>query len=165
MGGFGARGRGGGRVTVTDPAGGAAAPPGGEGVSPGEFLDTNPVVRYLVRDDPDLAARATALIESERRLLLSVVTVAEIGFVLANTYRVERALVVDALIDLLNRENVHTVEVPTEIAIQALRFCRPSGRVNFADAMLWSVARSKAPARVWTFDRRFPEDGIERRAP
>ncbi len=88
-------------MTATDPVGGAAAPPGGEGVSPEEFLDTNPVVRYLVRDDPDLAARATALIESERRLLLCVVTVAEIGFVLASTYRVERALVVDALIDLL----------------------------------------------------------------
>lgn len=134
-------------------------------MSPEEFLDTNPVVRYLVRDDPDLAARATALIESDRYLSVSVVTVAEIGFVLTNTYRIERARVIDALIDLLNRENIDTYEVPTEIAIQALRFCRPSGRVNFADAMLWSVARSTAPARVWTFDRRFPEDGIERREP
>ena len=152
-------------MTVTDPAGGAATPPEGEGVSPKEFLDTNPVVRYLVRDHPSLAARATALIESDRHLSLSVVTVAEIAFVLATTYRIERARVVDALIDLLNRENVDTYEVPTEIAIQALRFCRPSGSVNFADAMLWSVARSTAPVRVWTFDRRFPEDGIERREP
>lgn len=74
-------------MTATDPAGAAAAPPGGEGVSPEEFLDTNPVVRYLVRDDPDLAARATALIESDRRLFLSVVTAAEIGSGPASTYR------------------------------------------------------------------------------
>jgi predicted nucleic acid-binding protein len=69
------------------------------------------------------------------------------------------------LIDLLNRENIDTHEVPTEVAIQALRFCRPSGRVNFGDAMLWAVARASAPARVWTFDRRFPADGIERWEP
>jgi predicted nucleic acid-binding protein len=130
-----------------------------------EFLDTNPVVRYLVRDAPDLAARATALIESERRLFLSVVTVAEIGFVLTSTYRIERSRVVDALIGLLNRENIDTYEAPTEVAIQALRFCRPSNRVNFGDAMLWAVARASAPARVWTFDRRFPMDGVERREP
>lgn len=107
-----------------------------EGSSPTEFLDTNPVVRYLVRDHPDLATRATALLESARRLFLSVVTVAEIGFVLVSTYRIARERVVDALIDLLNRENIDTYEVPTEVAIQALRFCRPSGRVNFGDAML-----------------------------
>jgi predicted nucleic-acid-binding protein len=130
-----------------------------------EFLDTNPVIRYLVSDDPDLAGRATALIESERRLAFTGVTVAEIGFVLTSVYRVERTRVVDTLIDLLSRENLDTHEAPTEIVIQALRFCQPRGRVNFADAMLWAVARATAPAHVWTFHRRFPEDGIERREP
>ena len=133
--------------------------------NPIEFPDTNAVVRYRVRDDPALAARATALIDSERPLFLSIVTVAEIGFVLASTYGIDRARVVDALIDLLNRENIATYEAPTEVVIQGLRFCRPSGRVNFAHAMLWSVARAAAPARVWTFDRRFPDDSIERREP
>ena len=130
-----------------------------------EFLDTNPVVRYLVRDEPDLASRAAALIESERQLFLSTVSLAEIGYVLTTVYQIERALVVDALIDLLNRANLDTYDVPTEVAIQALRFCRPSGRVNFGDAMIWAAAYAAAPARVWTFDRRFPSDGIERREP
>jgi predicted nucleic acid-binding protein len=130
-----------------------------------EFLDTNPVVRYLVRDDPRLAARATALIESDRRLSMSIVTVAEIGFVLMSVYQIERPKVVEKLIDLLNRENIETHEVPTEIAIQALQFCLPSGRVNFGDAMLWASARAVSPARIWTFDKRFPDDGIERRDP
>jgi predicted nucleic acid-binding protein len=62
----------------------SAALPGAE-QRRAEFLDTNPVVRYLVRDDPDLAARATTLIESDRRLALSAVTVAEIAFVLTKT--------------------------------------------------------------------------------
>ncbi len=155
-------------MTVHDPAGCTGAPPGGprgEGDSSREFLDTNPVVRYLVRDVPELAARAASLIEGDRHLFLSVITVAEIGFVLSSIYRIERARVVDALVDLLNRENIDTHEIPTEMAIQALRLCRPTGRVNFADALLWGVARSMSPARVWTFDRRFPADGIERREP
>lgn len=130
-----------------------------------EFLDTNPVVRYLVGDEPGLAARATLLIESDRRLRLSLVTLAEIGFVLTRAYGIDRARVVDTLVDLLNRENLEVHEVSTDVAVQALRLCRPSGRVNFGDAMLWALARSLAPARVWTFDRRFPADGIECREP
>ena len=63
---------------------------------------------------------------------------------------------------------IHSVqvhEIETDLAIQALRLCRPSGRVNFADALLWAVARAAAPARVWSFDQRFPADGIELREP
>ena len=130
-----------------------------------EFLDTNVVVRYLVRDEPELATRAAVLIESDRRLFLNLVVLAEIGYVLTSNYQIERALVVDTLTDFLNRANLDTYEVPTEVAIQALRFCRPSGRVSFGDAMIWAAARAATPARVWTFDRRFPPDGIERREP
>jgi predicted nucleic acid-binding protein len=149
-------------TAAVDPPASAGGTGGG---APLELLDTNPVVRYPVRDDPQLSARAAALLESDRRLSLSVLTVAEIGYVLTSNYKIDRAQVVDALIEVLNRENIDTHEVPTETVIQALRLCRPSGRVNFADAMLWAVARTAAPSRVWTFDRNFPEYGIERREP
>jgi predicted nucleic-acid-binding protein len=136
-----------------------------------EFLDTNTVVRYLVRDDAGMAKRAAALIESDRSLRISVLILAEIGFVLTRVYRIDREQVVDTLINLLNRENIETHEVEVDLAIQALRLCRPSGRVNYADALLWAVARAAAPAsggnpsRVWSFDERFPADGIELRQP
>jgi predicted nucleic acid-binding protein len=130
-----------------------------------EFLDTNPVVRYLVRDNVEFATRAEALIDSGRPLRLSVVTIAEIAFVLVRHYKIDRARVVDALVELLNRANIDTHEVVTEVAVEALLLCRRSGRINFADALLWAVARTAAPARVWTFDRRFPDQDIERREP
>jgi predicted nucleic acid-binding protein len=94
-----------------------------------------------------------------------VVTLAEVGLVLTKFYKVDRARAVDALIDFLNRENIGTHEIRTELAIQALQLCRPSGRVNFADALLWAVARAAPLARVWTFDEKFPKDGIKVQQP
>lgn len=133
------------------------------GSSP-ELLDANPVLRYLLADHPDHFARAQALIESERSLRISVLTLAEIGYVLTRVAGVPREDAVDALIDLLERENIDAHEVDTDLAIQALRLCRPSGRVNFGDAMLWAVARASS-ARVWTFDERFPSQGIRVQQP
>ncbi len=123
------------------------------------------MLRYLIEDNPPRTAWARTLIESDRRLWISILTLAEVGYVLTRVYRVARADAVDALIELLDRANVQVHEIETDLAIQALRFFRPSGRVNFAGALLRAVARTAAPARVWSFDVRFPPDGIELRQP
>jgi predicted nucleic acid-binding protein len=130
-----------------------------------EFLDANPILRYLLNDVSEHAPRARALIESERRFRVSVVTLVEVAFVLLRTYRTPREQIVDALVELLNRENIEAHEIDTVLAIEALMLCRPSGRVNFGDAMLWATAHSSAPARVWTFDANFPGDEVEVLAP
>jgi predicted nucleic acid-binding protein len=132
---------------------------------PNEFLDANPVVRYLVGDHPDHSPRARALIDSERRLRISLVTLAEVGFVLTRVCGVPSVDAVDAMIALLERANVDAHEVDTDLAVEALGLCRPSGRVNFGDAMLWAVARASGRAVVWTFDDRFPPHAIELRQP
>ena len=125
-----------------------------------DLLDTNTVLRYMLEDDADQFTRARALIEGERALKLSLVTVAEIGFVLERVYSVARSEVVQALVELVSRRNVDTYEVPTDIVIEALAFCAPSRRVNFGDAMLWATARAAGSARVWTFDKRFLQAGV-----
>lgn len=125
-----------------------------------ELLDANPVLRYLLADHPDHFARSQALIESARSFRISVLTLAEIGYVLTRVAGVPREDAVDAMIDLLERENIEAHEVDTDLAIQALRLCRSSGRVNFGDALLWAIARTSS-ARVWTFDERFPSQGIQ----
>ena len=145
--------------------GGESAAPEEDGRGLIEFLDTNTLVRYLTRDDAAMAGRAAALIDSDRRLRLSVLILAEAGFVLRRVYGIAREAVIDGLIHLLNRSNIETHEIDTDLAIQALRLCRPSGRVNFTDALLWAVARASAPARVWSFDERFPVNGIEVQRP
>lgn len=126
-----------------------------------DLLDANPVLRYLLADHPEQFVRSCALIESDRRFRISVVTLAEIGYVLTGVAGVSRGDAVDTMIDLLERENIEAHEVDTDLAVEALMLCRPSGRVNFGDAMLWAVARAATPARVWTLDQHFPDSGIE----
>jgi predicted nucleic-acid-binding protein len=153
-------------MTSTETAQPASPPPVEPSESgPLEFLDTNTLARYLIRDNPAMTERAAALIDSDRSLRIGVVALAEVDYLLTTFYRIERARAVDAIIDLLNRENIEAHEIATDLAIQALRLRRPSRRVSFAAALLWAVARSVAPARVWSFDTRFPTDGIERREP
>ena len=105
------------------------------------FLDTSVVVRYLTNDPPEMAARAARIIDSEAELVLTDGILGEAAYVLLKRYGVWR--------------------VEKDIAIQALQLCRPSGRVSFADALLWSVARVTDDTIVYSFDKRFPSSDIE----
>ena len=123
------------------------------------LLDTSVVVRYLMRDQPDLAAASARVIENEDLLLVSDVAIAEVAHVLMSTYGVARERVVDQLMALLQRDNVDMLHLPKELAIGALAKCRPSGRVSIPDALIWAAARTENLS-VYTFDRRFPAGGI-----
>jgi len=124
-----------------------------------DLLDANVIVRYLVGDTPDLASRATSLIESNQQLYIPVVVLAEVGFVLTRVYQIDRVRVVDTLLDLLGRHNIDPFEITKDKAIEALQLCAPSARVSFADAMLWAVGNTNG-CNIWTFDKRFPSIGI-----
>jgi predicted nucleic acid-binding protein len=133
----------------------------GAAAEPVEFLDANPILRYLLDDHTEHSARARLLIESPTRFRVSVVTLAEVGFVLTRVYSLDRSDAVAALTDFLDRENISCHEIDSDQAGQALSMCAPSGRVGFSDALLWATAEAVAPARVWTFDQRVPATGIE----
>ena len=124
------------------------------------FLDTSVVIRYLVNDDRTLAERAQHIIVSEAELTLTDGTIAEIAHVLTRVYGIPRAAVVDELILLIRRPNMRLHGLDLALTIQALQFCRPSGRVSFADALLWASARSAGATVIYTFDERFPADGL-----
>lgn len=125
------------------------------------FVDTRVIVRYLTNDPPDLAEKAARIIDAEDDLLLTDVVLAETAYVLTSVYRVPRSAVVDHLVGLLLKENLSLYSVDKSIALQALLLCRPSGRVSFADAMVWAAARTAGNAVVYSFDDRFPRDGVD----
>lgn len=125
------------------------------------LLDTSVVVRYLTGEPAELAARAARIIDHAADLAVSDVVVAETAYVLTSVYGVARGQVVDHLIDLVQKRNLVTVGLDKGAVIQALLLCRPSGRVSFADAMVWAAARSSGAEAVFSFDERFPEHGIE----
>ncbi len=125
------------------------------------LLDTSMVVRYLTGDPPELAERAASIIDGEEGLGVTHGVLMETAYVLTSVYRVARASVVDHLLAFLQRENVEVLGLDKGLALQAMLLCRPSGRVSFADALLWAVARSTDERLVYSLDERFPSAGIE----
>lgn len=130
-----------------------------------EFLDSDVICRYLVNDHPELSPRAARLIDSSRPLRISILTLAEVAHVLRSFYQRTPDEVAHGLIQLLERENIITHELDTDLAIEAIDMTRPSRRISIPDALLWATAQPAAPARVWSFDRRFPDDGLELAVP
>ena len=127
------------------------------------FLDTSVVVRYLIGVPEDSARRAREIIDQSDDLQIGGVALAEAAYVLTTVYRAPRVSVVDSLTGFLTKANVSTFGLDQDLALQALLMCRPSGRVSFADALIWAEARSAGSEAVYTFDHRFPSDGLERR--
>ena len=128
-------------------------------------LETSVVVRYLMTDPPEMGQRAAKLIESGTDLILSDTVVAETAHVLRSVYGVEREDRVDLLITLVQRAHISVRHLDKAVVVDALLRCRPSGRISVPDALIWAAARCDAPSEVYSFDRRFPAEGIDLREP
>lgn len=125
------------------------------------FLDTSIVVRYLTGDPSELADQAARTIDEEEDLQVTDVVVAETAYVLTSVYQAPRGAVVDHLVAFLQKENISIFGLDKGLVLHGLLLCRPSGRISFADAMVWAAARSSGARVVYSLDERFPEDGLE----
>ena len=59
----------------------------------------------------------------------------EASYVLSSVYQLSRALIVDQLIEFVQKQNIIVYAIRKGFLIQALLMCRPSGRVSVADAL------------------------------
>lgn len=125
------------------------------------LVDTSVIVRYLTGDPPELSDRAAAILDGAEDLQVTDVAIAEAAYVLSSVYGVARPRVVDSLVELLQKENLQPFRLGKAAVIEALLLCRPSGRVSFADALIWSAARSGGADRIYSFDGQFPTTGVE----
>lgn len=125
------------------------------------MLDTSMIVRYLTGDPPELAERAAQVIDQEDGLLVSEVVIAETAYVLTTVYKIPREAVVDMLILFVQKRNIQPFALDKDHLLQALLLCRPSGRVSFADALVWAAARSTEGKVVYSLDERFPREGVD----
>lgn len=126
-------------------------------------LDTNVLVRYFARDDPKQAARAVRLIERELGPSnvghVSLVTLAELVWVLRTSYGADKDTVVDIVSHLLADERfaVHQAR-SVWAAIDAYR----QFAVDFSDALIAALDRAAGCLRTLTFDRGAARlDGVE----
>jgi len=109
-------------------------------------VDTNIVVRLLVRDDPAQNAQAAAIFRDSRVLLL-VSVLMETEWVLRSRYRVPRAAILDGLRRLIGLDQV-TLDQPTIIARALDAF---GTGLDLADAL--HLAASGEATEFATFDR------------
>ncbi len=108
-----------------------------------------------------MAEQAARVIDGEEGLQITDVVLAETAYVLTSVYRITRSEAVDHLVAFLQKQNISTFVLDKGLVLQALLLCKPSGRVSFADAMLWAAARSSETKVVYSLDERFPQDGLE----
>ena len=117
-------------------------------------LDTNVIVRYLAQDDVRQAAVATRLIEgslsAEARGFVSIVTLAEVVWVMTSNYRAARAAVADIVEGLLTAPQLAIEKA--DVIWRALRAFRES-KADFSDAVIVELGRDAGCANTVTFDR------------
>ena len=116
-------------------------------------VDTNVLVRFLVRDDEAQFARASALFERAQRaddsVFVAEIVVCELVWVLQRAYRVPKAEIAAALVELVRARHVE-LESPERVerAIAAYE----GGRGDFADYLIREQARAAGCDGVATFD-------------
>ena len=118
-------------------------------------LDTNVVVRYLAQDDARQAAIATRLIEgslsADQRGFISIVTLAEIVWVMASNYGASRASVAEIVEGLLSAPQL--LMERADVLWRALKAYRDS-KADFSDAVIVELGSDEGCSKTVTFDRK-----------
>jgi predicted nucleic-acid-binding protein len=117
-------------------------------------LDTNILVRFLVQDDPDQAAAATALLSGltqDHPGFVSREVLVELVWVLERAYGLPRADIARALDGLLEAREL-VIEAADAAAIATDRYRR--GGAGFADQMVALAGLAAGCDATLTFDRK-----------
>jgi predicted nucleic-acid-binding protein len=117
-------------------------------------LDTNVLIRFFVKDDPEQAPRAAAFIRSEctadSPCHINRIVLCELEWVLESAYGYPRRIVAE-LIEKILRTGELVIEGADE-AWTALRAYRDGG-ADFADCLLGATNHSRGCSVTVTFDR------------
>lgn len=112
-------------------------------------VDTNVIVRLLVRDDEQQAAAAERAVAGGA--WLSVLGLAECAWVLASVYEFDRPRLIRAMEMLLDNDQL---TIDQEAAVErALQSYRTSAKVQFTDCLMVELARAAGALPLVTFDR------------
>jgi predicted nucleic-acid-binding protein len=122
-------------------------------------LDTNVLVRYLVRDDPEQTARATELIEEGadrgERFFVASVVLCELVWVLDRAYGYERAEIAISIEGVLQTRSFFFAD--KDILWQSLADYR-KGKGGFADYLIGRLGERAGCERTLSFDRALREN-------
>lgn len=112
-------------------------------------VDTNVLVRLIVRDDPKQVAVAEAFIANGA--WVSHLAVAEATWVLTSVYGLNREALATAVDMLVNHQHLTLQDEETVTA--AIRQFRRRPAIGFSDCLMVEVARKAGHGPLATFDR------------
>ncbi len=117
-------------------------------------LDTNVLVRFLVRDDASQAAAATSLIRSAVRkgepLFVPVTVLLELEWVLRSAFGFDKPAVLQALFGLLGS---FELAFESEGAIELALAQYERSAADFSDGLHVALAQQANQSPLWTFDK------------
>jgi predicted nucleic acid-binding protein len=117
-------------------------------------LDTSVLVRYLVGTPEDQARAAAGFVDgADEDLGISPVALVECAHVLRTQYEVPQPALVDALLGLVQRENVRILGMRTDAVVQALVRVRTVPARPIPDALILAAAADSEAVGLATFDR------------
>ena len=112
-------------------------------------IDTNVLVRLIVRDDPRQTASAENFIRGG--VWASVLALAETVWTLASIYRFGSKALADSIEMLLNERDL--VLQDREAIAAALELFRAKPSLGFSDCLMLQLARKAGHLPLGTFDR------------
>lgn len=117
-------------------------------------LDTNVLVRYLVRDDARQLASAKRLIQAALRagqtLYVPITVILELEWVLRSNFGFDKEQIANAISSLLaSVELSFESEAAAEVALALYQ----RSRADFADCVHVALAHAAGESPLWTFDR------------
>lgn len=118
-------------------------------------LDTNVLIRLIVRDDEAQAACAKALVDEcalqDDALFVSDAVLAEFTWTLARAYQRDRGDIARALRALLDNATIR-LESPPAVRMALAEY--ESGPADFPDCLIVAKASAAGCKTIVTFDRR-----------
>ena len=129
-------------------------------------VDTSVVVRYLVGTPVSQARRAARLIDDVTiEIGISPVALAECAHVLRTQYDVEQIAILDALIGLVQRENVRVLGLRSDLLVEQFVRAKALPGRPIPDAMIVASSIAAEALPLATFDRDQRRYGIAVREP
>jgi len=113
------------------------------------YVDTNVLIRLIVKDDESKFKTILKLVEkvenNEMTLIVPTIVIAECCWLLRSFYKLDKSLVSEYLINIIESENIEAEE---NITVDALQLYSEKN-VDFADALLSLKSKKSIPVLTW----------------
>ena len=131
------------------------------------FVDTNILLRYLVRDDENRGKQALALLrrveQGKEKVATSSMVVFETVFTLEKRYRFPREQIKQAMLDILS---LRGLELPNKGLYETVFDLYVGHNISFADAFNAAYMASREMVEIYSWDADFDKlPGVTRVEP